>query len=70
MIDRASIFSAVPVGKENAVGLAKIEESVGLWSKKKVRLNLAELVASGQVRSTIVPGARRHGMTIYFRPRV
>jgi hypothetical protein len=70
MVSQDDVLLAVPIGRENAVGVTKIEEIVGLRSFKKIRASLADLVASGQINSEVVPGARRHGLTIYYRRRL
>lgn len=64
-----SVFLAVPVGRENAVGRAKIEEILGVLGSKKIKFTLAELVAAGRIHAVTVPGFRRHDATVYFRPR-
>ena len=54
--DRESVLLAVPVGRENAVGAVKIEETVGLWSSTTMKRHLAALVSSGKsIRCPSVP---------------
>jgi hypothetical protein len=69
VIDYNIVLLAVPIGRENAIGLAKIEEAVGVWSTRKIKSSLTELVASGQVQTVNVPGFRRLEVTVYFRLR-
>jgi hypothetical protein len=70
MVDRDCVLLAVPVGKENAVGLTRIEEALGLWSSRDVRHYLAELVASGQIQSETVRARGIQDVRVYYRSRV
>ena len=70
MVDQHSVFSAVPVGQENALAASAIEEIVGVWASRTVKVCLIELVTAGRVHSMTVPSVgRRREVTVYFRPR-
>ena len=65
--DRESVLLAVPVGRENAVGAVKIEETVGLWSLTAIKRHLAALVSSGQIHSMSVRAPNHHDVIVYYR---
>jgi hypothetical protein len=70
MLDRDSVLQAVPIGRENAVGLTKIQDALGLFSSKAVRRHLVELVASEEVLPVSFHARPLLKMTVYYRSRV
>ena len=66
-VNQDSVLLAVPVGRENAVGAAKVTETVGLWSSTTIKRHLAALVSSGQIHSMSVRPPNHHDVIVYYR---
>ena len=66
-VNQDSVLLAVPVGRENAVGAAKVTETVGMWSLEAIKRHLAALVSSGQIHSMSVRAPNHHDVIVYYR---
>ena len=66
-VNQDSVLLAVPVGRENAVGAAKVAETVGLRSLEVIKRHLAALVSSGQIHSMSVRATNHHDVIVYYR---
>ena len=66
-VNQDSVLLAVPGGRENAVGAAKVTETVGMWSLEAIKRHLAALVSSGQIHSMSVRVPSHHEVTVYYR---
>ena len=69
-VNQDSVLLAVPVGRENAVGAAKVTETVGLWSLEVIKRHLTAMVASGQIHAVSARALNRHEVTVYYRSSV